>query len=218
MKWIIWALVIVNCGLLGFFQASHLLKDADPEQAETPPAEESKIKVLTPEQLAALPRKQPVPVATKPECYEWGSFPPADAAKLKTEISKLGLSPLTQNHGQNLDVRYWVYLPSLKTAEKAQAKMEELRALGVQDMLIVQDAKWRHAISLGLFKDEALADEFVKKLRGMGVKNIAKASKKRGKTEVSLIINGVSPEQASSLEQLKPNFSGGELSKVECKN
>lgn len=219
MKWVIWALLVINFGLLGFFQASRWLtaEDADPEAAK-PAVEESRIKVLTAEQLAALPRKQPPPEVIKPACYEWGSFAPADAARLKTEIGKLGLAAIAKPHAQEQSVRYWVYVPPLKSAEKAQAKMEELQALGVQDMLIIQDAKWRNAISLGLFREKALADEFVKKLRELGVKNVAKLSKKRGITEVSLIINNVTNEQASSLQALKPLFSGGELSKVECSN
>lgn len=219
MKWGIWALLVINFGLLGFFQASRWLtaEDADSEAAK-PAVEESRIKVLTAEQLAALPRKQPPPEVIKPACYEWGSFAPADAARLKTEIGKLGLAAIAKPHAQDQSVRYWVYVPPLKSAEKAQAKMEELQALGVQDMLIIQDAKWRNAISLGLFREKALADEFVKKLRELGVKNVAKLSKKRGNTEVSLIINNVTSEQATSLQALKPQFSGGELSKVECSN
>ncbi len=219
MKWVVWILLVINFGLLGFFQASRWLTEEDAEQqAAKPAAEESKIKVLTAEQLAAMPRKQPPPEVIKPACYEWGSFSAADAARLKSELGKLGLAAAAKPHEQDQATRYWVYLPPLKSAEKAKARMEELQALGVQDMLIIQDAKWRNAISLGLFRDQALADEFVKKLRGLGVKNVAKLSKKRGNTEVSLIINNVTSEQATSLEALKPQFSGGELSKVECSN
>lgn len=218
MKWIIWTLVIVNCGLLGFFQASHLLKEDEPEPPATASAEANKIKVLTPEQLAALPRKQPPPAPPSPACFEWGSFTPAEAAKLKTELAKLGLEVQSKPHDQDAPTRFWVYLPPLKTAAQAKAKVEELAALGVRDTLVIQETKFRNAISLGLFKEEALADAFVKKLRGLGIKNVTKLSKKRGKTEISFIINPVSAEQAARLELLKPGFSGGELNKVECRN
>ncbi len=225
MKWVIWGLLFVNFSLLGFFQASGFIKQQEPDTGtEAVKPVENAIKVLSNEELTAMPKRAPEPPVVAPSvsvltCYEWGSFAAADAVRAQTALKKLGLSAITQSQEKSSPekTRYWVYIPAQKTLSLAQAKLDELKTLGVAEALIIQDPKWRNAISLGMFKDEKLANDFLEKLRGMGVKSAVKAKRRQGSKETNLIINDVSPEQAQKLTELKPHFSRGELSTIDCK-
>ena len=226
MKWVIWALVIINCAFLGFFQVSRIVKEQaeDTEtsvEAPTKTANDNPIKILSDAEVAVLPKRdpEPSPVVAAPTCFEWGSFAAADASRAQAALKKLGLSATSKpvEKASAEKTRYWVYIPPLKTMELAQAKNDELKGLGVEETLIIQEPKLRFAISLGLFKDEKLANEFIAKLRDMGVKGAVKAKRGQSAKEVSLMINNVSSEQAQKLNELKPHFSHGELSAADCK-
>jgi len=223
MKWVIWGLLFVNFALFGFFQASGFIKQEADTGTETitKPIENS-IKILSDEQLAAMPRRAPEPVTPSipvVACYEWGSFSATDANRAQVALKKLGLTVIKKpvDKASSEKTRFWVYIPPQKTMELATAKNEELKGLGIEESLIIQDPKMRFAISLGLFKDEKLANEFLEKLRGMGVKSAVKAKRGQGTKEVNLTINNVSPEQVQQMAELKPQFSHGELSTIDCK-
>ncbi len=55
-------------------------------------------------------------------------------------------------------VGYWVYLPPLDDVEAAEARVEELRAEGIDDVAVVRAGPQQHAISLGIFSAEHRAD------------------------------------------------------------
>ena len=113
-------------------------------------------------------------------------------------------------------VRYWIYVPPLKSTVAAQAKQSELANLGVQDTFIVQEPQWRNAISIGVFKDEQLASKLLEDLKTRGVRSAVKGVRNNEKSQASLLINHVSPEMASEIDKLKPDFAGSELKPVSC--
>jgi hypothetical protein len=114
------------------------------------------------------------------------------------------------------DRRFWVYYPSLKSADLAQKKADEIRALGVSELFIVQDSQWRNSISFGLFQDEHLASALLSDLQAKGVKGATKALRNVGKGLSSILIKGVSAETALELQKVKPEFVGTELEPAAC--
>lgn len=67
---------------------------------------------------------------------------------------------------------WWVRIPPSGGREGAERKVAELRALGIQDLFIVQDAgPHQHAISLGLFKSEAKAQQHLAFLQSKRVRS-----------------------------------------------
>ena len=65
---------------------------------------------------------------------------------------------------------YWVHIPPQANKAAADKKATELRALGVKDFYIMQDeGSSRNAISLGLFRNEAAANELLQSLNKRGV-------------------------------------------------
>jgi hypothetical protein len=108
--------------------------------------------------------------AAQPACRRVTGLTP-DAAE--------GLKAALAGHGITVDIkpaedatRYWVHIPSQPTKAAAEKKAVELRKLGVTDFSIVVEAgSGRHALSLGLFKNEAAAEELLQGLTKRGVKS-----------------------------------------------
>ena len=223
MKWLVTMLLLLNVALWGYFKldASH----PDEVGVGHEDIQADKLNILTADELAALPKKpapaaaptpapQPAPVQTA--CYEWGSFSTGNISRAKNILEKFSIqSELRQTASQEA-TRYWVYIPPLANAEKAQAKIDEVRALGVEEIFIVQEPQWRNAISLGVFKDEALAAKLLEELHGRGVKSAIKGVRNHESGQSSFYIKNISDAVAGEIGKLKPDFSGSELKKVAC--
>ena len=132
-------------------------------------------------------------------------------------LAKLGLEGVAKqsNIGQAYR-RFWVYYPPLKNAQLAQQKAEEIKALGIGEIFVVQDSQWRNAISFGLFQDEKLATNLLNDLQAKGVKGATKALRSQGKNISSLLVKAVSPEAALELQKVSPEFVGSELKVAAC--
>jgi hypothetical protein len=65
---------------------------------------------------------------------------------------------------------WWVNLPPLPNRDAAVKRAEEVRTQGVAGAFIIrEDGENRNAVSLGLFKNEAAAQEFMRQLQTKGV-------------------------------------------------
>lgn len=223
MKRLFWLLVIINLGMTAYFNLGFLLP-GKPEirLSEINP---DKIKLLSPAEIDALTYKhqpaatapateEPKPVAT---CFSWGVFTDPSLPKVQKALAKISLQATTQEQNTEHPKRYWVYRPPAKTATEAQRKASELKALGIRDMFVVQEDKWKNAISFGIFEDELLADKLVQELKAKGVKNIEKALRSNGKGQHNLLFNNLSDNGLAELNKLKPDFPTAELKEVSCK-
>jgi len=226
MKWIVWLLVTVNVLLLAYF---NLDSPQTPKvQINHQPLMADKIKLLTPAQVEALPEKvievKGVAAVTPPAavipiqvaCYEWGSFSTASLQKARDILASHSLDATVKQQSSREATRYWVYIPRLKSAEAAQAKADELRALGVEDIFVVQEPQWHNAISLGVFKDEQLAAKLLEEVKSKGVVSAVKAVRNQEKGRASLFISNMSSDTAAEIEKLKPDFPGSELKQATC--
>ncbi|MES2580659.1 MAG: sporulation protein [Pseudomonadota bacterium] len=220
MKWLLWLLLLINVGLLGYFNLNVIA----PKPSETRPAiSPEKLKILDQKALEAMPKKVPalpVVAAVEPSgisCYEWGNFTPSNLPSAQVALVKLGLDSIAkQSEPPQTGRRFWVYYPPLKNAKLAQEKADEIKALGVGEIFIVQDSQWRHAISFGLFQDEKLATNLLNDLLAKGVKGATKALRSPGKNISSLLIKAVTPEAALELQKISPEFVGSELRVAAC--
>jgi hypothetical protein len=238
MKKLVWLLIFVNLGLLVYFNLDLIL----PSTTKTAALEinPEKIKVLTPQQIEALPKKV-IEIATTPmltpalnvdgsvaltstpstptpqtsSCYEWGIFSTARVGDAQTASASISQA-LVKEHTSSEAKRFWVYKPPLKSPEAAQAKAAELKALGVEELFIVQDAKWKNAISFGVFEDEQLATNLVAELKSKGVKEVVKALRNQGKGHASLLFKEITSEKVFELKKLKSDFPEADLKEVSC--
>jgi hypothetical protein len=232
MKKLVWLLVFINLGLLSYFNLE-LILPGTPKAAMTAISPE-KINVLTLQQIEALPKKVaelPTPVATPvltadatisastttpAACYEWGVFSTARVTDAQVASSNISLQATVKEQTSLEAKRFWVYKPPLKSAEAAQAKTIELKALGVEELFVVQDSKWKNAISFGVFEDEHLATSLLKELKAKGVKDVVKALRNQGKGHASLIFSELTDEKVAELKKLKSDFPEADLKEVSC--
>ncbi|MCB5183597.1 SPOR domain-containing protein [Methylobacillus gramineus] len=218
MKWLMGALLVLNIGFFSWFALSKA-----PEQPQQPlhqPLQPEKIKLLIPEEVEALPKIGEVEGSPKPDevygCYEWGSFAEQSLKQAQNILVQNSLIATVEQKTSRETMRYWVYIPPLPSAQAAQDKVVELKALGVDVSFIIQEAPWRNAISLGVFKDERLATKLLEQLKQRGVVSAQKGIRNQEKGRSSLLINNMSSEMAIELNKLGASFPGSELKQVIC--
>lgn len=239
MKKLVWLLVLINVGLLVYFNKDVILPGAP--KAAMVAIQPEKISILTQQQVDALPSKGSVaaptskaaitpptvdataaanaaPVATPANsaCYEWGVFSAANLTGAQSAVSNLSLQATVKEQSSLEAKRFWVYKPPLKSAEAAQAKAIELKALGVNELYVVQEAKWKNAISFGVFEDEQLATNLLNELRARGVKEVVKSLRNQGKGHASLQFSKLTDTEVLALKKLKPDFPEADVKEVAC--
>jgi hypothetical protein len=228
MRLFVLLLLLLNVGLYAYFNMNQLAPAPVTANKEINP---EKLIVVSQEALDAMPTNEPAsamianestsfPQVSEPvttTCYTWGNFTQTNLPAAQVVLARLGLqSEIKQEQVAIEERRFWVYYPPLKSAELAESKATEIRALGVQELYIVQDSQWRNAISFGLFQDEQLASSLLNELQNKGVKNATKALRSAGKSLSSLLIKAVSLEAATELQKIKPEFVGTDLAPITC--
>ncbi|MCB5207606.1 SPOR domain-containing protein [Methylovorus mays] len=215
MKWLVSALVLTNILVWAYFetQPSGNGSSATAEQSISP----ERIKIYTAEEAARLPRKEIAAAESVTNaCYEWAGFTANTVATARAALLKLSISPQEREDVVSGVIRYWVYIPPLKSLQAAQAKIVELQALGVSESAVMQDPLWRNAISLGVFTDEQLANRLLADLRSRGIRSAIKGMRRAEKGLTTLVLGPLSPEVVTEVEQLKPEFAGTEFKQVNC--
>jgi hypothetical protein len=219
MKRFFWLLVFTNIGLLAYFNIGHILPGKP--QIKVSEINPDKIKLLSPPEIEALPKKissPPVTVETPSVtmCVEWGIFSDASLATAQKILTKMAIQATAKEEKLNQPKRYWVYKPPVKTSAEAQKKAAEFKGLGVEDLFVVQEEKWKNAISFGIFEDEQLAEKLVQELRAKGIKNVEKILRTNGKGHHSLRLDSINENEIAELKKLKPDFPTAELKEVSC--
>lgn len=214
MRLWVWLLVLLNVGLLVYFNMDVLAPKAQVVRTEINP---ERLKLLLDEDFANLTKKEYVPPSAAKSCYKWGKFTTASLPAAQEVIANLGLAAeVIEEAASNQERRFWIYYPPLATPELAQSKAEEIKRLGVDELYIVQDSQWRNAISFGLFSEEPLATALLKELKAKGVKNAVKSLRSQGTAGSSLLAKDVSSEAAVELYKVRPEFVGTEVRPVPC--
>lgn len=215
MKWLVSALIVVNVLVWAYFKTQPSGNDLPgvAEQSISP----ERIKLYTTEEAAKLPKKEAQNSDSAPEaCYEWGGFTTNTVATARAALLKLSLSPQERQDMVSDTIRYWVYIPPMKSLQAAQAKIQELQSLGVTESAVMQDPLWRNAISLGVFTDEQLANRLLSDLRSRGVRSATKGMRHAEKGLTTLLLGPLSADVVTEVEKLKPEFAGTEFKQVNC--
>jgi hypothetical protein len=173
-------------------------------------------KALVPEEETVPPAEQN---ATAPrQCLEWGAVAAKDAERASTALQKLALWDKTATRQLERNSGFWVYMPPRRTLAEAQKKVEELKALGVQDSFIVQEnTSWRYAVSLGVFSSSEAAEKYLGQLREKGVRSAITGPRNRIAEGTVYTLRDIEPAAVQEVEKLKPAFPGSEIKTVECR-
>ena len=222
MKAIFWILLVANAILFAVMQWGGLLA-ADEQAGQTQPAlHEEQIRLLVdlPQSapVAALPAS--APVAAKPDtlaCFEWGDFSGADLTRAAAALSALQLGDKLSQRQVEHTIGYWVYIPPLVDKTALNQKVVQLKARGIKEYFIVQEAgQWLNAISLGVFKTQEAAQKFQDELRAKGVRS-AQLGERASKLKMTIFkLNGVDDSIGAKLVAMQKDFAGSELKNVPC--
>lgn len=222
MRWLFALLLIANIAFLAVMQLPEGSPGGDSLTNHAPYRAEH-IRML-PE--ADLGQEKPVETAPLPQaaatqiCLEWGVFSQQELARAQNALKTLQLEEgaITVRNTPEKASKYWVYIPPLKSRAEAQKKQEELKGLGIEESLVMQDNnKWRHAISLGVFSTQEAADKYLAELRTKhNVKSAKSGPRTLGDGHSSMLIRASSANLEAGLVKLKLDFPGTELKAVPC--
>ena len=184
-----------------------LLKAAGQAPADKPKAPGKAIPPAPPRSAAAMP------VA----CLEWGVFAGPDVARAEAALVRLELPDGQIDRALADAGGYWVYMPPLKTKPEIDRKIGELKALGVTEFFVVQDAgKWRNAISLGIFRTDEAAQAFLAKLKERGVRSAVAARRENFLKQVAFYVREPGEATVARLTLIQQEFPGSEIKAGPC--
>jgi hypothetical protein len=169
---------------------------------------------------APLLQTMETPTDAKPDalvCLEWGDFSGGDLKRATAAVAALKLADKLSQRKIDRDMGYWVYFPPLKNKAVVKQKVAELKSLGINEYFVVQTpGHLLNAISLGVFKTQEAAQNFLDHIRTKGVRT-AKIGEHASKLKATLFVfNGVDAATEVKLAAMQKDFAGTELKKVSC--
>ncbi len=234
MKVLFWLLIAVNVIFFALMKAGWM-GDGQDEQVLMPLHGDKITLLLAPQSapIAASPViaapvvvtpvetiAASVPLAAKTSetsCFEWGGFSSDELEQVTSALKKLQLGDKLSQREIGRNIGYWVYIAPLKDKAAVIQKIAQLKARGVTDYFVVQEAgEWLNAISLGVFKSRESAQNFLEGLHAKGV-STAQLGEHTSKLKVKIfVINEIDSKMHARLTALQKNFSGSELKIISC--
>ncbi len=145
---------------------------AEPAPAATPPqkaASPTPMEVPSPtvEAVAGVTSVPDAPVP-KVSCLRLAGFDSQAAAAGAAQALKGGGAEI---RGQGDDAgetkRYWVMLPPVATAAKAEPMLEQLKRAGIKDFYLIRSGDNKNAISLGVYSADESAKRRLRQIRDL---------------------------------------------------
>jgi len=175
-----------------------------------------RIRVLTDHEVQQLRRRASeasaaraaTPLEATASCVEIGDFAGDGVlARLREKLAEMRLADRASELAQDVPGWYQVYVPPAKSRAEAERRADELRALGLRDLLIIQgNGPMRFAIALGSFRDPELARKHLAQLERRGVKD-ARVSDSPTAVQVTRVrIRAIDAAAMAQVETLKKDF------------
>ena len=212
MRTLVVLLVLANLTLFGYIwldsgaggERVRLSQQVQPE----------KIKLLTPQQVAAL---GPAKVASLADvCVEWGPMSDADRARAQTRLEPLDLGKLVTQRKVEVIANYWVFIPPLANRAAVDKRVADLKAQGVRDILPVELGPQRLAISLGVFRTEEAAQARLEALQAQGVKTAKVGPRAQSVQQTVLVVRDPPAQAVARLKEMQGDFQGSEIRIGSC--
>jgi len=173
-----------------------------------------KIKLLTPQQVAAL---GPGKVAALADvCLEWGPIAEGDRARSLAELEPLALGKLLTQRRIETTTAFWVYLPPAANRAEAERRAAEAKARGIGDVSIVDNGPQRHAVALGAFVSEDAAKARLAEVVRLGATNARVGPRQQVVASTLFVIRDPQAPVIARLRDLVPAFPGSEAKIGNC--
>ncbi len=149
--------------------------------------------------------------ASAAACMELGDFSVDVADRVQTRLEALNLADRLQVIEADPTGWYMVFLPPLATRAEAERIADQLRGRGVRDLMVIESATLRNAISLGSFKDRDLALKHQSDLEQRGIKGVRVTDRPSGNAGRRFQIKAPDAATAQQLAALQKEFAATRL-------
>ncbi len=150
-------------------------------------------------------------------CYQAGPFVSKQArSSFASKVSAYDMDVDKQWQGHEDAVRYWVYLPPLRSQAEARSVIANLKRKGITDVAVVGSGEFKNAVSLGLFGSRENARERVALLQKHAYTPKINESTV-SKTNYWLSFSAGSAISSSRQSRLLRDFSPAQIQQTKCK-
>ena len=212
MKTLVLLLLLANLTLLGYVQLDRWSSAEDVRLRQQ--IEPDKIKLLTPQQVAALAPAKAAVISS--QCLEWGPFSDGERERAQAILEPFALGRLLTSRHAETKGAYWVYLPPLPSKAAADKRAAELRSAGISDLYVIQEGPQRNAISLGVFRSGEAAQTYLAALSEKGVGNARSGPRNQTVNHTLFSIRDPQPALVARLEASRNEFAGSEIKTGAC--
>lgn len=211
MRIVIVLLLLANLTLYGYTRLDTGSGEGVLLQDQVQP---DKIKLLTPQQVAAL---GPAKVAALADvCVEWGPFADPQRTRALADLEPLGLGRTVTQKRVEFDSGFSVSLGPFANRAAAETRVADLRKQGVRDLAVADGARGQYIVMLGVFRTEAAATAYAEELAQAGV-NLARVERRAQPVMQTLVVVR-DPQQpvVARLRELAAQYAGSDLRITAC--
>lgn len=235
MKWIVYLMLLANAGYFAVSYREALNAPPPKPRAVSPVAHVNRLLLLSEvkkeELRARAVARSPAsaaaaitdaaagesPLAANPDkrCFSIGPLvDDSQIATMRTWIVAMGGDPRLRVGERRELARYWVYFPPLPSRDEAVARVQQMRALGIDDLIVIPRGDMENAISLGVFSQRTSLERRLNELRTHGYEP---SIVPRYRTEkASWFDVSFDTGDEVSEEMISQRFPGVELSEATC--
>lgn len=217
MKWLTWALLLVNLGVVGFFIGRPYWPQTASDQNAPLNVDRLSLRSQSASVATDVPASRVAKVESKALCVEWRGLSRDEFPQVREQLKAMAGERVMSFSEIPLNTRNWVIFPPLPSPQSAAEKLNELAAAGVKDAFVVKDVAWRNAISLGLYANAEAAERRVRELESKGVLGTRVELLPRKGTDFYYVIRSEDADALKDLDAIKQAYPNSELSRVACR-
>jgi len=212
MRVIVFLLLLANLALFAFIRLDSVSNGEGVRLSQQ--VQPDKIKLLTPQQVAALGPARAASLADV--CVEWGPMSESDRARAQARLEPLDLGKLLTQRRMEVITNYWVFIPPLANKAAVDKRVAELKAQGVRDIVPIELGPQQLAISLGVFRSEEAAQTRLAALQAEGVKTARVGSRAQSVQQNVLVVRDPPAQAMAKLKELQSDFQGSDIKVGSC--
>lgn len=202
------ALLVINLAVAGYAWYASTQSNPDAQLIH---------QQLNAQQIHVIAPRPMVTQRAKTACLEWGTFGGTELRAAQSALDALSLGARVTHREVPTQANYWVYLPPLKNKEEVDRKLSELQKLGVEDYSAVGgQGPMRNSISLGIFRTEEAANNYLEALQKQGVRSARVGRRETRVMQTTFLIQEPDVPLTAKLADLRQRFPGSELKALDC--
>ncbi len=172
-------------------------------------------KPVTQVPLTMLPVPAPKSIALV--CAEWGEFSGPYLERARKELDNMQLGGRLAQRTVEYKTGYRVYIPPLANKAAIHKKIDEIKASGLEEYYVLTNrGGFSNAISLGMFKSEETARQFLAFVRKKGFRTAKIGERKQTLKFIVFEFKGLDDGSFTHLAKLQKDFVNSELKKIDC--